>query len=123
VRRLVTATVKKWAQKQKLPDSALLEAIRDIELGRSAFSLGSGLYKVRIARSGQGKRGGYRTLIVYRAEVRAIVIFGYAKTDMDNIEADELTLFRKLAKDLLSLSDYDLQRAVDNHVMYELKDG
>jgi len=112
--------VRKWAQKQKLADSALISAIAAIELGQSVSDLGSGLYKVRVARPGQGKSGGYRTLIVYRAGVRAIVVFGYAKADLDNIVTDELAYFRTLAKDLLALSEVDIQRAIDGRVLYEL---
>ena len=98
-----------------------MNAIAAVELGQSVSDLGSGLYKVRIARPGQDKSGGYRTLIVYRAGVRAIVVFGYAKADLDNIATDELAFFRKLAKDLLSLTEIDLQRAIDGHVLYELR--
>ena len=47
-------------------------------------------------------------------------MFGYAKTDLDNIAANELAFFRKLAKDLLSLTEIELQRAIDGHVLYEL---
>ena len=95
--------------------------LASIELGQSVSDLGSSLYKVRIARPGRGKSGGYRTLIVYRAGLRAIVVFGYAKTDLDNIAADELAFFRKLAKDLLALTEIELQGAIDGHVLYELR--
>lgn len=121
MRKLITASLRKWAQKQKLPDSVLISAIASIELGQSISDLGSGLYKVKVARPGQGKSGGYRTLIVYRAGVRAIVVFGYAKADLDNIATDELAFFRKLAKDLLALTEIELQRAIDGHVLYELR--
>ena len=121
MRKLITASARKWAQKQKLPDSAFNNAIAAIELEQSVSDLGSGLYKVRVARPGQGKSGGYRTLIVYRAGVRAIVVFGYAKSDLDNIATDELAFFRKLAKDLLALTEIELQRAIDGHVLYELR--
>jgi len=98
----------------------LINAIAAIEREQAASDLGSGLYKVRVARPGQGKRGGYRTLIVYRAGIRAVVVFGYAKADLDNVSADELAFFRTLAKDLLALTEIELQRAIDGHVLYEL---
>jgi len=48
------------------------------------------------------------------------VVFGYAKADLDNVSADELAFFRTLAKDLLALTEIELQRAIDGHVLYEL---
>ena len=86
-------------------------------------SSGAGLYKVTVARPWQGKSGGYRTLIAHRAGLRAIVVFGFSKTDMDNIDSAELRLFRKLAQDLLAMSEQDLQRAIDGNVLFELVEG
>lgn len=122
MRRLITRAVRKWALKEKLSDSTLLAVIQELELGKSVVDLGSGLFKVRVARPGQGKSGGYRTLIVYRAQDRAIVVYGFAKSEADNIDAVELKLFRKLAKDLLSLSEIDLAKAITANVLYVLNE-
>jgi hypothetical protein len=46
---------------------------------------------------GQGKSGGFRTLIVFRAGTRAIFVHGFAKNEKDNIEEDELVALKKLA--------------------------
>jgi len=35
----------------------------------SDVSLGSGLYKVRLALQGKGKSGGYRTLLIYKKNI------------------------------------------------------
>ena len=122
MRRLITRAVRKWTLKEKLSDSTLLAVIQELELGKSVVDLGSGLFKVRVARPGQGKSGGYRTLIVYRAQDRAIVVYGFAKSEADNIDAVELKLFRKLAKDLLSLSEIDLAKAITANVLYVLNE-
>ncbi len=60
--------------------------------------LGASLFKKRIARKGQGKRGGYRTLIAFKKDDRAIFMFGFAKNDRENIEDKELESFKKLAQ-------------------------
>jgi hypothetical protein len=52
--------------------------------------LGGGLIKLRVARQGQGKRGGYRLLIAFRSKLRAVFQFGFAKSDLDNIDDDQL---------------------------------
>ena len=63
--------------------------------------MGSGLLKQRVAREGAGKSGGYRTLIFFRLGERAIFAFGFAKSDKANLNAEELTEFRKAAKEYL----------------------
>src|ERR1700683_1838925 len=52
--------------------------------------LGSGLLKQRVARAGEGRSGGYRTIIAYRAGDRAVFLYGFAKNERDNIGDDEL---------------------------------
>jgi hypothetical protein len=43
-------------------------------------NLGGGVYKQRIARKGQGKSGGFRTIIFFEAHKAAFFILGFAKT-------------------------------------------
>ncbi len=67
--------------------------------------MGAGLIKDRTPKSGQGKRGGYRTILVYRKNDLAIFIYGFAKNEKKNLDKNELIYFKKLANDLLKLSD------------------
>ena len=72
--------------------------------GRTRFGCrGSGrrLIKQRIARPGQGKSGGFRTLIVFRAGTRAVFAHGFAKNEKGNIGKDELVALKKLSAELL----------------------
>jgi hypothetical protein len=43
----------------------------------------------RIARPGEGKRGGYRTLVATNRGSRWIFIYGFAKNARNNIDPDE----------------------------------
>jgi hypothetical protein len=52
--------------------------------------LGGGLIKQRIARPGQGKSGGHRTIIAYKEGKRAVLLYGFPKKDKENLEDDEL---------------------------------
>jgi hypothetical protein len=61
----------RFAKKTGIGDAALCEAIRNAERGLIAADLGGGVIKQRIASEGQGKSGGFRTLIVFRAGARA----------------------------------------------------
>ena len=51
--------------------------------------LGHGLIKQRVARRGEGKSGGYRTIVAYRARDRSVFIYGFAKNKQANITKDD----------------------------------
>ena len=74
------AWFERFARKQKIPDAVLRDAIRRAEQGLIDADLGGGVIKQRVARPGQGRSGGYRTLIVYRQAQRAFFVYGFAKS-------------------------------------------
>jgi hypothetical protein len=94
VRTFKTKAFSRFAGKAGISDAALCRALRDAERGLVATDLGGGVIKQRIARPGQGKSGGFRTLIVFRAGIRAIFVHGFAKNEKDNIEKDEVVALR-----------------------------
>jgi hypothetical protein len=121
VRTFKTKAFTRFADKAGMSDVALCRAVRDADGGLIAADLGGGVIKQRIARSGQGKSGGFRTLIVFRAGTRAIFVHGFAKSEKDNIEKDELVALKKLAAELLGYDDKTLARAVASGVLLEVK--
>ena len=48
--------------------------------------MGGGVIKQRIARPGQGKSKGYRTIIFFRRGVKAFFVYGFAKNQRDKRE-------------------------------------
>lgn len=112
--------MRKWASKEHVTAEMFLETIDDLENNLSSADLGSGLFKVRMARQGEGKSGGYRTLIVFRAQDRAIVVFGYKKSQMENLSEGELRQFKKLSKDLPNLSTKEISEAIAHGVLHEI---
>ena len=70
------------------------------------------MIKQRIARFGQGKSGGYRTLIVFRLEERAFFVHAFAKSERDNIRRDELAALKKLAATILAYDDQKIAAAL-----------
>ena len=95
----------RFQRSQRLSDAALAEAVRRAEPGLVDADLGSGLIKQRIARPGQGKRGGYRTILVYRKGDRAVFLYGFAKNERDNIDPDELNYWRHIGQVWLGLDE------------------
>ncbi len=95
----------RFAKKAALDDTVLCKAIRDVQPGLIGADLGGGVIKQRIARPGQGKSGGFRTLIILKAGARAFFVYGFAKNEKDNIGKDELRALKPLASELLALED------------------
>lgn len=102
----------RFARKEKIDDTLLVEAVAQAEAGSVDADLGSGVIKQRVARQGGGKRGGYRVLIFFKIGSRAVFVDGFAKSDRDNIDDDELTAYRKAARLALAFSEQDVDRLV-----------
>lgn len=66
------------ARKAGIDDALLVEAIDRAERGLIDADLGGGVIKQRVGRSGQGRSGGYRTLIAFRFGDLAFFIYGFA---------------------------------------------
>ena len=101
----------KWARKQDLEDVSLCAAVDEMIVGLYDADLGSGLFKKRIARSGQGKRSGFRTLIATNKGDRWIFVFGFPKNERSNIDKDEEETLKKLASELLSFTPEEIEKA------------
>jgi len=67
----------RFARKEDISDKNLSDAVREAEKGLIDGELGGGLIKKRVARAGEGKGGGYRTLIIYCAVIRAVFVYGF----------------------------------------------
>ena len=110
----------RFARKERIEDAILCEAVRRAEQGLIDAELGSGLIKQRVARPGAGKSGGFRTIVIFRTELRAVFVFGFAKNDRSNLDDEELTAFRKAAKLVLSFSDAQMDAEVATGRMIEV---
>jgi hypothetical protein len=103
----------KFARKGNIADSLLKDAVREIEKGLNDGVLGGGLVKKRLAREGEGKRGGYRTILVYSANKRSIFVYGFPKNVRANLNAIELDAYKKLAEIYLGFNDADFGKALE----------
>ena len=101
----------RWANKQGLTSPSLCAAVREMTEGLYDADLGNGLLKKRIARPGQGKRSGFRTLVATNKGNRWIFLFGFPKNERSNIDKDEEIALKLLAAHLLSLTAQALDKA------------
>ena len=115
-----TKSFGRFQRKEKLSDSALADAITRAERGLIDASLGRFLIKQRVGRPGEGRSGGYRTIIVFRSDHRAVFLFGFAKNELNNIRsADEQDLADYGAL-LLALDASALQTAIAGGELTEI---
>jgi hypothetical protein len=111
----------RFARKQRIADAALLEAVARAEKGQIDADLGGGVIKQRVARPGQGKSGGYRTIILFRQGERAVFMYGFAKSERENIRDDEEKEFKEAAKHVLALTEKQIAALVREGDFVEVK--
>ncbi|MEO7160278.1 MAG: type II toxin-antitoxin system RelE/ParE family toxin [Polaromonas sp.] len=104
----------RFARKERIPATALCGAIERAEKGQIDADLGGGVIKQRITRSGEGKSKGYRSIILFRKDDKAFFVYGFPKSELGNIRADEEDQFKKMAKHVLALTDAELNGFVAN---------
>ena len=120
MRIFVTMPFRRFARNERIKDTELRATIERAEAGLVDANLGGDLIKQRVARPGQGRSGGFRTIIAYRRGKRSVFIHGFVKSDRDNISAKELRELQDAAKVLLSLDDKGIKKAVNERRLVEV---
>ncbi len=110
-----------FAKSERLADSTLVKTVVQIESGLVSADLGGNLIKQRIARKGQGKSGGFRTVLVFRNGDRAVFVKGFAKNEKSNLTVVEIRALKKIAKDILALTESELDVAVATNVLRRIE--
>ena len=98
---LLTKWMVRFVRRENISHASLCEAIVRAEQGLIDADLGGGLIKQRVARAGKGRSAGYRAILGYRRADRAIFLFGFAKSERENIGPDELKTVREIAAILM----------------------
>jgi hypothetical protein len=80
-----TGPFARFAKHEGIADQELCEAVRRAEKGSIDADLGGAVIKQRLARQGQGRSGGWRSIVLFRRGDRAFFVYGFAKSDRDNI--------------------------------------
>jgi hypothetical protein len=120
VRVFKTKWFARFARKERITDGRLREAIRRAEGGLIDGDLGAGVIKQRVARPGQGRSGGFRVLVAYRRSAKAVFLYGFAKSERENVEDDELKTLRDLAKAWLEASPQQIAEALERGIIEEV---
>lgn len=110
----------KWARQECITDDLLKKAVSEIKLGLCDANMGGGLYKKRIARKGQGKSKGYRTLIAYQEENKVVFLHGFAKNEKDNISRKEKEVLKQLTTYYLRSNNTEIEKLINIDELIEV---
>lgn len=116
------------AKKLKVSNKQLLDTLSyflNMEAeDRQKYSLGAGLYKLRLATNeGQGKSGGSRTVLAFKKDSRVIWLHLFAKNDKENITTGELKKLKLIADILLSMPIEDIIKLIKANELYEVTEN
>lgn len=120
---LMTKAFARFARKADLGNASLAKAAADVAAGEYDADLGGHVYKQRVARTGGGKSGGFRTIILFKAGGHSFFAHGVAKNEKANVTAKELKALRKLAEVLLAMSEADIDKGIAAGQFVKVEDG
>src|SRR5471030_966200 len=115
-----TRSLARFRKREAVSDESLIAAVETAKRGLIDADIGGGLIKQRVARPGQGKRGGFRMLIAFRPD-RAIFLFGFAKNERDNIDDKQLTTLREIVASWFAADDKKIAQALKDGILIEVK--
>jgi hypothetical protein len=122
VRVFKTKTLAKFARQNGISDASLAAAVERATRGMIDADLGGHIIKQRVARPGQGKRGGFRMLIGIRSD-RAIFLFGFAKNERENIDDDQLKTLRDIVASWFAADEAKITQALNDGLLIEVPYG
>jgi hypothetical protein len=110
----------RFADKEGITDNELLEIVDQLEGDQADANLGGDVFKVRVAKQGEGKSGGYRVIVYFRNEFRTFFVYGFPKSDRDNINEKELKRFKLDAKKQFSFTEEQIEARLRNRIFIEI---
>jgi len=115
-----TKSFRRFQRREGIDDMALCAAIGRAERGLIDADLGHGLIKQRVARPGEGRRSGYRTVVAYRLGERAVFLFGFAKSDQANLSMADVRDLKDYGALLLALDTRGIEAMIARRELTEV---
>jgi hypothetical protein len=111
----------RFARKEAITDAVLREAVARAARGQIDADLGGEVIKQRIARPGEARSKGYRSIIFFRRGVKAFFVYGFAKSQRANIDDKDEEQFKEAAKHVLALTEKQLAELLVRGDFMEVK--
>jgi hypothetical protein len=122
VRIFKTRALAKFTRQNGISDASLVAAVDNAIRGLIDADLGGHVIKQRVARPGEGKRGGFRILFGFRSDL-AIFLFGFAKNERENIDDDQLKTLREIVASWFAADENKIARALVDGILIEVQHG
>lgn len=115
----------KSKSKSNVNDKILNDTLEDFvkldELGQQKYSLGAGLFKLRISsKSGRGKSSGSRSILAFKSNDRTIWLHLFDKNEKENVSNKELKKLKILSNILLKLNSAKLNLLIKSGELLEV---
>ncbi|RZI58997.1 MAG: type II toxin-antitoxin system RelE/ParE family toxin [Rubrivivax sp.] len=110
----------RWMRECGVVERDLCRSVLEMTQGLVDADLGGGLLKKRIARNGQGKRGGFRTIVTKPKLETCLFVYGFAKGDLGNISAARELHCRDVARKFLSLPLDQRKKEIEEGAFFEV---
>lgn len=115
-----TKAFAKFAKKKQIMDEDLIDAVERANQGLIDANLGGNVIKQRIAKQGQGKSSGYRSLILYRINNNSYFVAAIEKSDRENISEQEENALKLLAKVYETYREEQINALVKQGILIEI---
>ena len=103
-----------------LDDEDIKTVLDDIFKGR-AIPLGFKMYKIRGAKEGKGKSGGFRNIFFWKKEEFIVFCLLYPKNERDNISSDEHKTLKILSELYENLTENEIKKRIESNNFMEIK--
>ena len=121
VRVFKSTRFSRFARKESIAESELLDIVDKLKEKQFDADLGGNVFKMRLARPGEGKSGGYRVMVFFRKGRRTFFVHGFAKSETANISRKELSHLKKQAKTLFAMTETQIEDALKEGVFQEVE--
>ncbi|MCK5215564.1 MAG: type II toxin-antitoxin system RelE/ParE family toxin [Candidatus Omnitrophica bacterium] len=102
-----------------LDDKYIKEVLEDVFKGR-AVPLGLKMYKIRAAKEGQGKSGGFRNIFFWKRDELIIFCVLFGKNEQDNLTSDEKKALKILSDEYDQLTGDEIKTLIKNNKFKEI---
>lgn len=113
MRYLMNRSFKRDMKRYGLYDQYLKNVLEDVFEGR-AIPLGSKMYKIRAARQGEGKSGGFRNILFWKKEEMIVFVLLFGKNEQENLEHDERQALKILSEEYDRLTAGEIEQSINN---------
>lgn len=103
-----------------IDENNIKTVLDDIFEGR-AIPLGSKLYKIRGAKEGKGKSGGFRSLFFWKKDNFIVFCLLFTKNEQDDLSSDEIKALKILSKEYDNLTEDDIRKRIEKNSLMEIK--